>query len=120
MHADFFCSSTIGPDYNPGSQQFCIIIFPETLFFSSTLSSNFFFFYQDFLTWTLKTHRTAGEGRGLSFIPLYHFHSLKNIQSFICNFACEMAITYFQSHHLYLPDCYLMRFTTLWNYHLTD
>ena len=31
-----------------------------------------FFFYQDFFSWTLTTHRTAGEERGPSFIPLYH------------------------------------------------
>ena len=37
---------------------------------------NFFFFYQDFLSQTLITHRTAGEGRGPSFSPLYHFHPL--------------------------------------------
>ena len=54
-----------------------------------------FFFYQGFLSETLTTHRTAGEGRGPFFIPLYHFHPLTNIQTFICNFACEMTITYF-------------------------
>ena len=54
-----------------------------------------FFFYQGFLSWTLTTHRTAGEGRGPYFIPLYHSHPLTNIQTFICNFACEMTITYF-------------------------
>ena len=55
----------------------------------------FFFFYQGFPSRTLATHRTAREGRGPSFIPLYHFHPLTNIQTFICNFACEMTITYF-------------------------
>ena len=55
----------------------------------------FFFFYQGFLLQTLTTHRAAGEGRGLSFIPLYHFQPLTNIQTFICNFACETTITYF-------------------------
>ena len=55
----------------------------------------FFFSYQGFLSQTLTTHRTAGEGRGPSFIPIYHFHPLTNIQTFICNFACEMTITYF-------------------------
>ena len=54
-----------------------------------------FFFYQGFLSRTLTTDRTAGEGRGPSFIPLYHFHLLTNIQTFICNFAGEMTITYF-------------------------
>ena len=38
----------------------------------------------------MTTHRAAGEGRGPSFIPLYHVHPLKNIQTFIYNFACEM------------------------------
>ena len=79
-----------------------------------------FFFYQGFLSRTLTTHRIAGEGRGLSFIPLYHFQQLTNIQTFICNCACEMTITYFWSHRLYLPDCYFMRFTTVSNYHLID
>ena len=59
-----------------------------------------FFFYQDFLSQTLTTHRTAGEGRGPSFIPLYHFHPLTNIQTFICNFARGMTIIYFSSQRL--------------------
>ena len=79
-----------------------------------------FFFYQGFLSRTLTTCRTAGEGRGPSFIPLYLFHLLTNIQTFICNFVCEMTVTYFLSHRLCLPDCYSMRFTTLSNYHLID
>ena len=37
-----------------------------------------FFFYQGFLSQTLMIHRTAGEGRGPSFIPFYHFHLLTN------------------------------------------
>ena len=36
-----------------------------------------------------------GKGGDHFFIPLYHFHPLTNIQTFICNFACEMTITYF-------------------------
>ena len=40
--------------------------------------------------------------------------------AFISNFSCEMTITYLQSHHLYLPDCYSVRLTTLSNYHLID
>ena len=55
----------------------------------------FFFFYQRFLSWTLTTHRTAGGGRGPFSIPLYHFHSLTNIQTFMCNFAREMTFIYF-------------------------
>ena len=54
-----------------------------------------FFFYQGFLSQTLTTHRTAGEGRGPFSIPFYHFHPLTNIQTFMCNFAHEMTITYF-------------------------
>ena len=33
------------------------------------------------------------------------------------NFAFEMTITYFSSHHLFLPGCYSMSFSTLSNYH---
>ena len=40
-------------------------------------------------------HWKAGGGRRPYFIPLCHFHPLTNIQSFICNFACEMTTTYF-------------------------
>ena len=32
--------------------------------------------------------------RGPSFLPLYHFHPLTNIQKFICNFTCYMTNTY--------------------------
>ena len=58
-------------------------------FFGYTIS---FFFYQGFLSLTLTIHRL---GRGPSFIPLYHFHPLTNIERFVWNFACEMTITYF-------------------------
>ena len=54
-----------------------------------------FFFLSGFSLQTLATDRTAGEGRGPSFIPLYHFHPLAIIETFICNFACEMTITSF-------------------------
>ena len=51
-------------------------------------------FYQSFLSQTLTIHRTAGEERGSSFVSLYftpaHEHS-----DIICNFACEMTITYY-------------------------
>ena len=46
------------------------------------MESNIFFFCQKFLSRKLTTHMTAGEGRGPSFIPLYHFHPLTNIQTF--------------------------------------
>ena len=80
-----------------------------------------FFFYRGFFSRTLTAHRTAAEKRGPSFIPLYYFHPLTNIQTFICNFAREMTMTYFQWKRLYLPDCYSMRFsTTLSNYYFIE
>ena len=57
--------------------------------------TRFFFFLSGFSSHTLTIHRTAGEGSGPSFISLYPFHPLTNIETFICNFACEMTITYF-------------------------
>ena len=33
--------------------------------------------------------------KGTLFVPLYHFHPLTDIQTFICKFAYEMTITYF-------------------------
>ena len=54
-----------------------------------------FFFLSEFSSQALTIHRTAGEGRVPSFIPLYHVHPLTSSETFICNFACEMTITYF-------------------------
>ena len=54
-----------------------------------------YFFYQGFLSQTLAINGTEGEWRGPSFILLYHFRPLTDIHTFICNFACEMTITYF-------------------------
>ena len=67
--------------------------------------NHFFFILSGFSSQALTIHRTEGEGRGPPFITLYPFHPLTNIEIFICNFACEMTITYFQSQRLYLPDC---------------
>ena len=50
---------------------------------------------EGFLSRTVTIHRAAGEGRGPFLIPLYHFYQLANIQTFMCNFAREMSITYF-------------------------
>ena len=61
----------------------------------TTENNECFIFSQVFLSQTLMIHRTAGEGRGPSFIPPYHFQPLTNIKTFICNFACKMTITYF-------------------------
>ena len=56
-----------------------------------------FFFLSGFSLQTLTIHRTAGGGRGPSFIPLYHFHPLTIIETFICNFACEMTIIFYST-----------------------
>ena len=61
------------------------MIWEKLLFF---LSSGFSFTDTD-------DSQDSREGRGPSFIPLYHFHPLTNIEIFICNFACEMTIAYF-------------------------
>ena len=52
----------------------------------------FFFFLSGFSLQTLTIHRTAGERRGPSFIPLYHFHPLTNIETFSCNFICNQTL----------------------------
>ena len=62
---------------------------------SQIITANPFFFLSGFSSQILKIHRTAGEGRRPSFIPLYRFQPLTNIETFICNVACEMTITHF-------------------------
>ena len=42
------------------------------------------FYLSGFSSQKLTIHRTAGERRGPSFIPLYNFHPLTNIGTFIC------------------------------------
>ena len=39
--------------------------------------------WQGFLSQKLTIHRTSGEGRGPSFILLYHFHSLTNAHIYL-------------------------------------
>ena len=53
----------------------------------SLVCTRMFFFLSGFSSQTLTIHSSVGEGRGPSFIPLYHFHLLTNIETFICNFA---------------------------------
>ena len=56
---------------------------------------NFFFFLSGF-SFTDTDDSQGNRGReGTIFIPLYHFHPLTNIQTFIFNFAREMNIIYF-------------------------
>ena len=52
--------------------------------------------------------RDSRVGEGTIFIPLYYFHQLINIQTFICKFACEMMWDYSR------------RFTVPKNLHLID
>ena len=52
-----------------------------------------FFFYQGFLSQTLAIYRAAEKVRELSFISLYHFRPITNIQTFIGNFACGSNLT---------------------------
>ena len=51
-----------------------------------------FFFLSGFSS---QTQDYSQDSRGPFFIPLYHFHPLTNIETLICNFACEMTTTYF-------------------------
>ena len=67
------------------------------------------FFLSGFSSQTPTIHRTAGEERGPSFIPLYHFHPLTNIQTFICNFACEM------TSHIFNRTACIYQTATRWD-----
>ena len=64
---------------------FAFILF-WTILFSAWLEMLKWFFLSGFLSRTLTIYRTAEEGMGHSFIPLYHFHPVTNIQSFISTF----------------------------------
>ena len=77
----------------------------------------FFFFCQGFPSQTLAIHRIAEKG---GYHRLFHYTTSTCSQAFICNFVCEVTITFFKSQRLCLPDCYSMRFNTLLNYHLID
>ena len=50
-----------------------------------------------------------GKGGEPSFIPLYHFHPLTNIQTFICNFACEM------TSHIFNRTACIYQTATRWD-----
>ena len=64
---------------NKCTQWIALFSFAKTLLLYRTITSNIlvFFFRQTI-------HRTAGEVRR-SYYPLYHFHPLTNIQTFICS-----------------------------------
>ena len=66
--------------------QKCSIGIPYAVHTILPFQSNFL--YQGFLSQSLMIHRTAGEGRGPFFIPLYHFQLL--------------TLQFFQASHFYL------------------
>ena len=70
--------------------------------FHSRKRLNYFciFLCQGFLSWTLTIQKAAPEERRPPFIPDSHFHPHTIIQTFICNFVCEMTTAYFLSHHM--------------------
>ena len=75
------------------------------------------------LGFSLKNTGNSQDSRGREGTIFYFtlpLPPLTNIQKFICNFAPEMTITYFQSQRMYLPDCCSMRFATLLNCYLID
>ena len=59
------------------------------IFYNKKKQTLIHFLYQGFLSQTMTTHRTAGEGREPSFISLYHFHPLMNIQIFFFSTLLE-------------------------------
>ena len=80
------------------------------------------FFYQDFLSRTLTTHRAAEEG-GADHL-LFHSTTCTHLRTFRYSFA-TLHVRWDDYHvflitTLCLPDCYSMRFTTLSNYYLSD
>ena len=80
----------------------------------------FFFFYQGFLSRTLTTHRTAGEGRGPSFIPLYHFHRSRTLRHLFATLHVRWLSHIFNRNACIYQTATRWDFTTLSNYHLID
>ena len=75
-------------------------------------SKYIYILYQGFISRTLLTHKTAREVRGPSFIPLYHFYPLTNIQTFILQ-LCTWGNSHISNRtgSVYQAD-------TRWDYHL--
>ena len=80
------CSSIFKCDYLKNENFFSIFCSIYRIFFFFSIR---FFFHAH---WQLAGHQGKA---GDHLIPLYNFHPLTNIQTFVCNFACEMTITYF-------------------------
>ena len=81
-------------------------------------------YYQGYLSRTMSIHRTEREERDHFFILFYHFHLLMSLQTFICNFVCEMTMSYF--YHISIATLVFTRllldgiYHLIGNYHLTD
>ena len=79
------------PWYGSTIKSFFLGTLGITLLKCQLVNSYMFFFLSGFSfmdTDDLQDSRGRG---GQFFVPLYHFHPLTNIQTLICNFACEMA-----------------------------
>ena len=79
---------------------------------SNKSTLDIFFFYQDFLSRTLTTHRTAGEGRGPFFISTNSTRS-PTFKHLFCNFYVRWLSHIYQAATRW-------DFTTLSNYRLID
>ena len=77
--------------------EFPLIVIGNTAWFGglSPKSRLFFSFFLSKFSFTdTGDSQDSRERKGIIFIPLCHFHMLTNIQTFTCNFACEMTATY--------------------------
>ena len=95
---------------------FVFILF-WTILFSAWLEMLKWFFLSGFLSRTLTIYRTAEEGMGHSFIPLYHFHPVTNIQSFISTFHVRWLWCIFNCNAC-VYQAAVMRFTVLLIYYM--
>ena len=75
----------------------------ESIWLKYKLHAGVNFFFQSFDFFFLSGFSFTDTGDSLDsrgkertiFVPLYHFHLLTRIHSFICNFACDMTTRYF-------------------------
>ena len=85
------------------------VMLPSEVRVSWKIGKVIFFCLSGFSSQTHTIHRTAGEGRGPSFFPLYHFHPLTNNETFICNFACEWL------SHIFNRNACVYQIATRWD-----
>ena len=74
------------------------------LFFVESVDITSYYFLSGFSFTDTGDSQDSKGSEGTIFFSLYHFQPLTNIQTSICNFACEITMAYFWSHRLYLPD----------------